>query len=254
MSKCISIDPKDSCLETIIKLNNAKSRNVIIIVGEMNIEYVGRASSYAPSGTRLLIAKPDGSLIIHEASKVEPLNWQPPKSQIHFECRDNKIFVKSSRKIPPEDVFIEINNVYLISICQLVTTKLVVIGRESDIVKMIVSNPGIIEPDAKVVGTDIATTYGKIDILLRKENGTLIVVEVKNEKAGISAALQLKRYVDFYREKGLEAKGILIAPSITSEALNFLIRENIIFIDLNRMLQLVNINNVKKLDKYIKGS
>ncbi|MEM0026564.1 MAG: endonuclease NucS [Ignisphaera sp.] len=253
MTMCISIDLETPCPNIIAKLNELKNKYVIIIVGEMIIEYIGRATSYAQMGSRLLITKPDGSLLVHDATKVEPLNWQPPKSYIQYECRDNRIFVKSSRKNPQEEVLIEINRAYLITTCQLTSAKPVIIGKESDIVRMILSNISIINSNARILGTDVATTYGKIDVLLKKEDGTLIVVEVKNEKAGVSAVLQLKRYVDFYKDKGLKVEGVLVAPSITTDAFTLLHKEGMQFIDLRKLLQEFNVGSIEKLDKYIKS-
>lgn len=252
MTMCINIDIASPCPSITTKLNELKNKYVIIIVGEMIIEYIGRATSYAQIGSRLLITKPDGSILVHDATKVEPLNWQPPKSYIHYECRDDKIFVRSFRKNPQEEVLIEISKVYLISLCQLTTAKPVVIGKESDIVKMIVTNASIIDPNAKILGTDVATSYGKIDVLLKKEDGTLIVVEVKNEKAGVSAVLQLKRYIDFYKDKGLRVEGVLVAPSITTDAFTLLHKEGMQFIDLRKLLQEFSVGSMEKPDKYIK--
>ena len=38
---------------------------MITIVGQCEVEYDGRASSYLPPGDRLVILKPDGTLLVH---------------------------------------------------------------------------------------------------------------------------------------------------------------------------------------------
>jgi|UniRef100_A0A7J2U000 RecB family endonuclease NucS len=251
--ECVNIDVNSNCEDIVLKLNELKNRHVIIIAGDMSIEYVGRASSYAPQGLRIFIAKPDGSLLIHESHKVEPLNWQPPKSVVRYECKNGNLFVNSRRLQPVEELLIEFSKLYFIWTCRLATTQLVVIGREADIVKAIVMNADMLERGAMVIGTDIATPYGKVDVLLKKEDGTLIVVEAKNEKASISAVMQLKRYVDFYKEKGFNVIGILVAPSITEEAFAYILKEkNMKFVELKTFFSMPSTKQIHALDKYIK--
>jgi len=252
--ECISINVNANCEDIARKLNEARNRYVIVIAGAMTVEYIGRASSYAPQGVRLFIAKPDGSLVIHEAQKVEPLNWQPPKSVIKYECRGGNIYVVSRRFQPVEEVIVEFSRLYFIWLCKLAVTNLVVIGRESDIVKAILTNTSVIESNAKVMGIDVPTPYGKVDIVLKKDDGTLILVEVKNERAGIAAVMQLKRYVDYYRERGINVEGVLVAPSITDEAYAYIVREGMRFVDLKSIFSAVvqRDRQVQGLDKYIR--
>ena len=51
---------------------------MVTIVGHCEVEYEGRASSYLALGDRLVILKPDGTLLVHTDSKRKPVNWQPP--------------------------------------------------------------------------------------------------------------------------------------------------------------------------------
>lgn len=247
MDICIDI-ATTSCHDVVQKLNNSKKDAVILIVGEMGIEYVGRASSYAYPAHRLLIVKPDGSLLVHESTRVEPLNWQPPRSIVRFECVGDKLRVKSIRNNPHEEVIIDFIYIEFIKLCNLSSTRLSIIGRESDVVRSILSNPSIVEEGASIVGVDITTVYGKIDILLRKGE-RLIVVEVKNEKAGIPAVVQLKRYVEYYVGRGCKVEGVLIAPDVSQEALTMLTREGFKYIDFHTLK-----NKTKKkptLEKFI---
>lgn len=248
MRVCVDVDFTE-CSNASQMLNTAKREMVVLIVGEMSIEYTGRASSYAPSAYRLLIVKPDGTLLVHESTRVDPLNWQPPRSSVYFECTENKLKVKSVREDPREEVVIEFSGIDFIKMCSLASTKLAVIGRESDIVKVILMNPSVIEDDAVPIGSDIPTAYGKIDILLRKDD-KIIVVEVKNEKAGVPAVVQLKRYVEFYVNQGQKVEGVLVAPDITRDALALLNREGYKFIDFNTLKNRCSVR--KTLEKFFK--
>ncbi|MEM1527058.1 MAG: endonuclease NucS [Ignisphaera sp.] len=248
MKICIDVDLVE-CPNASQILSTVRREMVILIVGEMSIEYTGRASSYAPNAYRLLIVKPDGALLVHESTRVDPLNWQPPRSVAYFECIENKLKVKSVREDPHEEVIIEFSSIDFIKVCDLASTKLTVIGRESDIVRVILMNPSVIEDNAVAIGSDVPTTYGKIDVLLRKDN-KLIVVEVKNEKAGVSAVVQLKRYVEFYANQGQEVEGVLVAPDISRDALALLNREGYRFIDFNTLRS--RSGTSKTLEKFFK--
>ncbi|NPA97714.1 MAG: DUF91 domain-containing protein [Crenarchaeota archaeon] len=228
---CTDIDISKSCSELAKDLNAAKHGRVLILVGEMEIEYYGRAASHAPRAPRLLVMKTDGALLIHESQKREPLNWQPPGARSSFECVGDTLRLRSIRTSPKEEVIVDIYNVAFVKACHLATTKLVVIGTEEDIARSIASNPKLIDPRATLVGTEISTPYGKIDVLLKRPDGKLIVVEVKNERAGIAAVAQLKRYVEYYRSQGIDVEGVLVAPSISDEAKVALLKEGFRFVD-----------------------
>ena len=59
-----------------------RSKEFLVIVGRMEVNYEGRASSTLGSGDRVLMIKPDGSVLIHRPTGYEPVNWQPPGSKI----------------------------------------------------------------------------------------------------------------------------------------------------------------------------
>ncbi len=231
---CLDIE-EIHCENLSKKLNEYRHTHVIVIVGTMTIDYLGRAASHAEEAPRLVLVKPDGTLLVHEASKREPLNWQPPGSHVLFECLDNTFRLKSIRTSPHEEILIEFKHIDFVKVCKLATTKLTVIGTEKDLVELLKSNPSIIEQNAIVIGSEISTPYGKIDVLLKSPRGTLIVVEVKNEKAGISAVNQLKRYVEYYREQGYDVQGVLVAPGISKEAYILLSKEGFSFVESSKL-------------------
>ncbi len=241
-----------NCENIKFQLENAKKRNVILIVGRIVIEYIGRAASESTLAERLVIIKPDGTLLIHESTKVEPFNWQPPKSIINFECINDRLRVKSTRLNPHEEVLVDFAYIDFIKVCSLITTKLRIIGRESDVISMIINNVSLIDKDSSIIGTDIPTPYGKIDILLKRSDGTFIVIEVKNEKAGISAVTQLKRYTEFYKLKGHSAIGVLVANDITDDAYNILMKEGFRFINISSFI--MKPSETGKLDKFLKST
>ena len=77
---------------------------MITIVGQCEVEYDGRASSYLPPGDRLVILKPDGTLLVHTDSQHEPVNWQPPGCTHRVSLEDDHLHVQSLRSSPAEQV------------------------------------------------------------------------------------------------------------------------------------------------------
>ena len=55
-----------------------RKRATIIVFAFCKVEYEGRALSQLNWGERIILIKPDGSFLIHQDKKVEPVNWQPP--------------------------------------------------------------------------------------------------------------------------------------------------------------------------------
>jgi len=52
--------------------------HLLEILGECQVEYKGRARSQLSRGERLILLKPDGTLLVHTAQKAKPVNWMPP--------------------------------------------------------------------------------------------------------------------------------------------------------------------------------
>lgn len=210
-----------------------------IIIGECSITYKGRASSSAPYGIRVVIYKADGSLIIHEGRNRDPLNWQPPGSLCIPSATEEGLEITcNSEKYGHEVVIIRFRRILAAIWSRLSATGLEIRGTEKDILETIYRKPDLIAPGATVIGHEIDTPSGKIDLLLRDREGRLYVVEAKNEKAGISAVNQLDRYVEYIErslkrssEEKIAVIGVLVSPGISGRARELLIRKGYIHID-----------------------
>ncbi len=228
-----------------------------IIIGECEIHYQGRASSKAPLGTRIVIYKPDGSLLVHEGKDRDPLNWQPPGSLCISDADKGFLEIRCrSRKYGHEVVSIRFKRVLTVIWCRLSTKGLEIHGTEKDLVEMIYMNPSIISPSAKVIGREVETPSGKIDLILRDDLSNIYVVEVKNEKAGISAVNQLDRYVKYLESMQSRSPdiarriiGVLVSNGITRRAREALIERGYIYID---SMSLKISNTSQTLMKYVK--
>lgn len=219
-------------------LKNSKT-HTSIIVGECEITYRGRASSNAPWGVRVVIYKADGSLLIHEGRDRDPLNWQPPGSLCIPSIVEGRLEITcNSKKHGYEVVIIRFKRILISIWSRLSATGLEIRGTEKDILEVIYNKPDLVAPGSVVIGREVDTPSGKIDLLLRDEKGMIYVVEIKNEKAGVSAVNQLDRYVEYIessvrktQEERGTVRGVLVSPGISERARELLIKRGFIHID-----------------------
>ncbi len=234
-----------------------------IIIGECDITYRGRASSRAPQGIRIVIYKADGSLLIHEGRDRDPLNWQPPGSLCTPSIIEEHLeIVCKNRKHGHEVVVIRFRRILISIWTKLSTTGLEIRGTEKDILETIYREPDLIAPGAVVIGQEVNTPSGKIDLLLRDREGRIYVVEIKNEKAGLGAVNQLIRYVEYIESSIKRAQkrrdgdviGVLVSPGISGRAKELLIKQKFIHIDPRSFKQIRYSSLMKYIEKGVRDN
>jgi len=186
------------------------------------VDYRGRASSKLALGDKLLITKPDGTLIIHGKTKREPINWQPPGSLLYCKVEDEELIVRSIRRNPREEIIVRSPHVYTFLAVFPTEEKFRLWGSESEMIDKVFRNPELIEKGFKPIKKEVRTPYGKIDLLGEDAEGNIVVLEFKRSVAQLSGVSQLKRYVDYMMHTNSNVRGILVAPDITSSALKLL--------------------------------
>ncbi|MGC9130836.1 MAG: endonuclease NucS [Pyrobaculum sp.] len=214
-------------------INSGKRRGVVVVVGVCEVSYTGRAAAALGPGRRLLILKRDGTLLLHEAEKAQPKIWNPPGSSTAAYVEGGVLVVKSVRSRPFETVRVVFRQVDFVAAFDVGTSELALVGTESDVVEALVRNPSIIEEGLEVVGVEVPTDVGHIDILARDRGGRYVIIEVKRDVATHDAVFQLARYVELYRRKGHEVRGVLVASDISSTALEYLKRYDLEFVKVN---------------------
>ena len=206
------------------------------------ITYEGRALSQLGFGERFILIKPDGSFLVHKDNKVEPVNWQPPKSRTRVDLKKDILFLESYRRSPKERLEVEIRKVELVNY-SIVTDyeEIELAGYEKDMGDMIMEKPHLIEEGFRPTAREYSTEHGFIDILGKDCDDNLVIVELKARKAGVSAVNQIRRYLsdfedvdnDYLQDLGVEKqniRGILVAPSINDDAEEMLDEEGIEFV------------------------
>ncbi|ABW01088.1 protein of unknown function DUF91 [Caldivirga maquilingensis IC-167] len=202
-----------------------KGSGVVLIYGQVEATYSGRAAAQIRLMPRLVVTKPDGVLMIHEGRREKPIIWNPPGSQLFVSVDDGELILRSIRRSPREYVTVNIPEVYLVASMELgLSEDFKVIGSERDIVDAIVANPGLIEDGFRVISREYETMVGSIDLLGEDKAGNLVVIEVKRSGASPEAVHQLKRYVDYITSKnpGRVVRGILVAAWISASAYRYL--------------------------------
>lgn len=219
-----------------------RKKATLVIFTCCKVNYEGRALSELNWGERIIMIKPDGAFLIHQDKKVEPVNWQPPKSKTRTYIKDDTLFLESHRRTPKELLTVEIRSIQFINYANVEDfEELEQAGYEKDMGDMIMEKPHMIEEGFTPTAREYSVEHGFIDILGKDNDNNIMILELKARKAGVSAVKQLKRYLldfentdnDYLKECGAQKKkirGLLVAPSIMDDALELIEEENIEFV------------------------
>lgn len=234
-------NPKNNEAHEIVK-EALRKKATITIYACCKVEYEGRALSQLDWGERIILIKPDGSFLVHQEKKVEPVNWQPPKSKTKCYTKENMLILESYRRTPKELLHVQVKKAYFVSYANIEDfEELEQAGYEKDMSDMIMKRPHLIEEGFTPKTREYAVEHGYIDILGKDTEGNLMILELKARKAGVSAVKQLMRYVedikntdnDYLKDVNVEKKrirGLLVAPSIMNDAAELIEEEGIEFV------------------------
>ena len=115
---------------------------------------------------------------------------------------------------------------------------LVISGMETDVVNQILSNPEIIEEGLRISKREKQVKTGMIDLFGYDKYHTPVVIEVKRSVASISAAQQLRMYINDIKNNVKEApvRGILCAPRIPNMVKKLLSEYNLEWKEVERTI------------------
>jgi hypothetical protein len=198
-------------------------RSLVVIVGLCEVRYQGRAQSSLKVGERLVLLKPDGTLLVHTASKIKPVNWQPPGARFGAAVEDGQLTLTSRRGSPEEVVGLLFREVHSVQAWRLRDDEsLALVGSELDLAKLLAVHPDLVEPGFRVLARERGHGRGPMDLYGVDARGTRVVVELKRKAAGLKEAEQLRRYVERERAAKGHVRGILMAPAISDQARRYL--------------------------------
>ncbi|MEM1547960.1 MAG: endonuclease NucS [Thermoproteota archaeon] len=202
-------------------------REFIAMVCLCEADYAGRARSFLEKGERLVVIKEDTSFLIHRATELEPVNWQPPPNHVSISTGQGcvNLVVKRIRKL--EKILVKIYGFR-----SLFSGKLRDEGgfymhlSEKEISEIIEKHPELVEEGFRIVSMERREDTGIVDVFGVDANGRRTIVEIKKDRAGKEAVRQVLRYV---RGVGTGVRVILFSPGITPEAERMLRKNNIEF-------------------------
>ena len=202
-----------------------KNGRLIVLSCNCTVSYSGRAESSLDDGDRLIIIKPDRTLLIHQPHGSNPINYMK-EGTIHKLAEDGQKLVLSSMNPGlKEFMTVSMAKIHSIQILDLLDpAKIRLMGSEKDMADMIYKNPLLIGPDFRPLSREEHTKYGFIDIFGYDGSNVLVVVECKRQIGDLKAVDQLMRYVTKIKQlRGLDkVRGILAAPKISPNALQML--------------------------------
>ena len=229
------VDPSVATATTTLH-SGIENGALLTVIGRCEVEYEGRAKSYLPFGERLIVLKPDGTLLVHRSTKQEPVNWQPPGSTHSVRDEADQLVIETTRSNPKESVRLTFQTLLQVSSIKLTDSPdLLLEGSEEDLRQRILTDPNLIEDGFAAMMTERETTAGAIDIFGKDRNDVPTVVELKRRRVGPDAVGQLSRYVDALTQEpsiSQSVRGILVAPSVTDRAAQMLREQNLEFVTL----------------------
>ncbi len=221
-------------------------KKLVQITCSCSIQYSGRSKSIIGSGHRLIIIKPDSTVLIHSITGFKPVNWMRAPTETIAEYNQELILRSQRTKKPYEDMEVTLEEIldYRTHSNLRDDEEQELTHTEKDLQEYLAKHPAEIHPRFRLKTTQYQSPLGYFDLYGRIDD-VYVVVELKVERAGLPAALQIKRYRDWLSKHVKKAHGILIAPSITSNALILLRKEKIEY----RKIRIEELNIKKKRDK-----
>jgi len=213
-------------------------RSWVVIAALCRAWYEGRGASEATLGDRIIMVKPDGSLIVHGPKGFKPLNWQPETSSITATLDSGMLVLRAMRRAPREILVLECSHVYSVMVASNPEEgQFWMYMSEEEIRDLIAENPSILGEKLTVIDVEKPVEPGFVDLYARDESGNIVVIEIKRVKAGEEAVKQLLSYVETLRSRGARVRGILVAPAVTESALKMIHLYNLEFkpIDLKKL-------------------
>ena len=262
--KCVVKDYNGTVNELVSKeLNEAvRGKNLVVILCRCSIDYKGRSRSVLPEGDRIIIIKTNGSVIVHRPYGYSPVNWQPDTSYIRFEYNGTYISMTAVREKPREVLNANITRIYAIMVGRELedNAKFSMYVSEKEVKDVIERHPEIIEKDLKITAREKRVETGIIDLVGIDKNGVTVLIEVKDEKAGIEAGAQLLKYVKAMEKTGGRVRGILVAPDFSKSLIEFLERNGLekIRYDPDRIIEIIEKEftgkrKTRTLEEYFRG-
>jgi RecB family endonuclease NucS len=191
----------------------------VLIVSNCRVDYRGRSTSTLGWGDRLVMLKPDGSVLVHRKTGYDAVNWQPPGALISVSIQDDELIIRADRRKPRESLTVFSKDICFVSAFSLDDeASLDMLLTEKDVYKVLLENPDLIDRGFRISSEQKNLGGGRADLSGHDISGKYTVVEIKKVSANDAAVKQLYKYVADMRKTSKNIRAILIAPSIQPTA------------------------------------
>lgn len=199
----------------------------IIISAACEVWYHGKVESHLEDGDRLIIIKSDRTLLVHQPTGVNPINYMKEGTEHSVYEEKDGVYLKSRNVFQKDYLDIRFEKIYAVSAYAFEDGhKIHISGSEEDMSDMIYEHPESIEKGFKPFSREEHTQFGFIDVFGTDKKGKMVVIECKRDFADFKAVNQLHRYIQkIAQSKGVPEKdmrGIIAAPKISENALQML--------------------------------
>lgn len=199
-----------------------------VIVATCSVDYAGRLNAHLPLATRLLIAKRDGSLLVHsDGGSYKPLNWMSPPCTLDSMEPDplqreqgvSEVWRVTHSKTA-DMLVVSIHEIHhCIEMDLGEDPGLVKEGVEAELQRLVADNLDHIELGLRLVRREFPTAIGPVDVMARDADGHSVAIEIKR-RGEIDGVEQLTRYRELLdRDPHLRpVRAIFAAQEITPQA------------------------------------
>ncbi len=194
-----------------------------LIVARCEVSYSGRLSTVLPEAVRLLMLKPDGTLMVWaDGGGVKPLNWMTPPTVVEEQAdeqgRLTRLVVRRQKGEDRLDIAIAevLSEVQHDLDAELGLEKE---GVERELQELLAASPQWCGEGLRLVRREWPTDIGPVDLMCRDVQDDWIAVEIKRIGT-IDAVEQLARYLERIRLDPAmgSCRGVLAAQSIKPQA------------------------------------
>ena len=199
-----------------------------LVVARCSVDYAGRLSSHLPLGTRLLVLKSDGSVLVHaDTLSYKPLNWMSPPcltTVLEPDADQADAGVTQIWKVAQAKTA----DLLVISIHEILHDSTHELGQdpglqkdgvEADLQKLLAEQIELLGDGYRLVRREYMTAIGPVDILATDANGGSVAVEIKR-RGDIDGVEQLTRYLELMNRDPLlqPVRGVFAAQEIRPQA------------------------------------
>jgi RecB family endonuclease NucS len=209
---------------------------VRLIIARCEVSYAGRGRTYLPQGTRLLMLKADGTVLIFSdagRSSFKPLNWMTPPTVI--EDGGDVLVVRKRAGRSEDRLEIRLHEVLADVEHEMgEAAGLEKDGVERDLQEALAAEPGTLEDGLRLDRREWPTDLGPVDLMCRDAEGGWVAVEIKRV-ATIDAVEQLARYLERIRLDPARAgcRGILAAQQLKPQAVTLAEARSILCVEVD---------------------